>query len=195
MLFTLTTAWFGLDREGRISRISLSTRTVSPGLVGLGHAREFFRCFAFLRNYSSHQLQCFGPISKLIREILAACIKALPISGTFSGVTRNAGPETLKAANSFPESPRRAGTAQTRLSAHRYRRSEVGLLLRLSGQGASPEVTAESERGLCSHVGKLSSGCASLCALCLDCAASKPLISHGGAYRRVSCRLARARFS
>src|ERR1039458_2868767 len=31
---------FGLDREGRISRTSLSTRRVSPGLVGLGQSNS-----------------------------------------------------------------------------------------------------------------------------------------------------------
>src|SRR5260370_41906212 len=38
VLRTITTPWFGLELEGTISMMSLSTRSVSPGRVGLGHA-------------------------------------------------------------------------------------------------------------------------------------------------------------
>jgi hypothetical protein len=37
-LLTFTIPWLGLDREGTISMISLSTCSVSPARVGFGHA-------------------------------------------------------------------------------------------------------------------------------------------------------------
>src|SRR5882762_7182215 len=37
VLLALTIAWFGFVRDGIISRISLSTRNVSPARVGFGH--------------------------------------------------------------------------------------------------------------------------------------------------------------
>ncbi len=55
----------------------------------------------------------------------------------------------------------------------------------------SPQLTGESEKGLCSRVGRLSGGCASLCAPGLDCAVSRPPKSRGAAYRPVPYRRAK----